>query len=82
MPLTAIAVVLAFRQWYFRRFGGLMARSFGVVALLAVLLISELLMTVVWAVVSDEAITIQLWAEGEPRATVDVGPESQDQPEP
>ena len=44
LPLTALAVVLAFRQWYFRRYGGLLARSFGIIALVAVLLLSEVLM--------------------------------------
>ena len=66
IPLTALAVVLAFRQWYFRRHKGFVARSFGILALVAVLLLSELLMIVVWAVVTDEEITIELWTEERP----------------
>ena len=66
LPLTALAVVLAFRQWYFRRYGGLLARSFGIIALVAVLLVSELLMLVVWAAVTGEQVTVELWAEERP----------------
>jgi hypothetical protein len=40
VPLTAFGLVLAFRHWYFRHFGGFLAKSFGIVALIAVLLIS------------------------------------------
>jgi hypothetical protein len=63
LPLTALAVFFAFYRWYFRRHSGFLARIFGIVALVAVLLISELLMVVVWAAVTGEKATIQLWAE-------------------
>jgi hypothetical protein len=65
-PLAAIGVVLAFRQWYFRRFGGVFARSFGILALIAVLLITELLMLTVWAVVTGQQVTIELFTEERP----------------
>ena len=63
LPLTASAVFLAFYRWYFRHHGGILARSVGIVALVAVLLLSELLMVVVWAAVTGEEVTIELWAE-------------------
>jgi hypothetical protein len=63
LPLTALAVFFAFYRWYFRRYSGFLARIFGIVALVAVLLISELLMLVVWAAVTGEKATIELWAE-------------------
>ena len=66
LPLTALAVIVAFYRWYFRRHDGLLARSFGIIALVAVLLISELLMVVVWAAVTGEEVTIELWAEDRP----------------
>jgi hypothetical protein len=66
LPLTALAVVLAFRQWYFRRYGGLVARSFGIIALVAALLLSELLMVIVWAAATGEQVTIELWTEERP----------------
>ena len=66
LPLTALAVVFAFYRWYFRRYGGLLARLCGIIALLAVLLLSELLMVVVWAAVTGEQVTLQLWAEDVP----------------
>ncbi len=66
LPLTALAVVFAFYRWYFRRYGGLLARFCGIIALLAVLLLSELLMVVVWAAVTGEQVTLQLWAEDVP----------------
>ena len=66
LPLTAVVVVLAFRQWYFRRFEGLVSRSFGIIALVAVLLLTEVLMVVVWAAVTGEQVTLELWAEGRP----------------
>src|SRR5829696_5064734 len=66
LPLTALAVVLAFRQWYFRRYGGLLARSFGIIALVAVLLLSEVLMVVVWAAVTGEQVTVEFWTEDRP----------------
>jgi hypothetical protein len=66
LPLTALAVFLAFYRWYFRRYGGLLARIFGIIALVAVLLLSELLMVVVWAAVTGEEVTIELWADDRP----------------
>ena len=63
LPLTALAVIFAFYRWYFRRHGGILARSFGIIALVAVLLISELLMVIVWAAVTGEEVTIELWAD-------------------
>ena len=74
LPLTALAVVLAFRQWYFRRHGGLLARSFGIIALVAVLLLSELLMVVVWAAVTGEQVTLELWAEDRPGLQMQIDP--------
>ncbi len=73
LPLTALAVVVAFRQWYFRRHGGILARGFGVVALVAVLLLSELLMLVVWAAVTGEEVTLELWAEDRPGVRLRIG---------
>ena len=73
LPLTALAVVVAFRQWYFRRHGGVLARGFGIVALVAVLLLSEVLMVVVWAAVTGEEVTLELWAEDRPRLELRVG---------
>jgi hypothetical protein len=63
LPLTALAVIVAFYRWYFRRYRGILARIAGIIALVAVLLISELLMVVVWAAVTGEEVTIELWAE-------------------
>jgi hypothetical protein len=63
LPLTALAVFFAFYRWYFRRHSGFLARIFGIIALVAVLLISELLMVIVWAAVTGEKATIELWAE-------------------
>jgi hypothetical protein len=63
LPLTALAIFFAFYRWYFRRHSGFLARSVGIIALVAVLLISELLMVVVWAAVTGETATIELWAE-------------------
>jgi hypothetical protein len=71
LPLTALAVVLAFRQWYFRRFGGLLARSFGIVALVAVLLLTEVLVVVVWAALAGEQVTLELWVEDRPGLQID-----------
>ena len=71
LPLTALGVVLAFRQWYFRRYGGLLARSFGIIALVAVLLLSEVLMVIVWAAVTGEQITVELWTEERPGLHID-----------
>ena len=71
LPLTALGVVLAFRQWYFRRYGGLLARSFGIIALVAALLLSELLMLVVWAALTGETVTLELWVEDRPDLQLD-----------
>ena len=71
LPLTALGVVLAFRQWYFRRYGGLLARSFGLIALVAALLLSELLMLVVWAALTGETVTLELWVEDRPDLQLD-----------
>jgi len=71
LPLTALAVILAFRQWYFRRYGGLLARSLGIIALVAVLLLSEVLMVVVWAAVTGEEVTLELWADDRPGLRID-----------
>src|SRR5215213_11599602 len=66
LPLTALAVIFAFYRWYFRRYSGLLARIFGIVMLVAVLLISEVLMVIVWAAVTGEQVTVELWAEDQP----------------
>ena len=71
LPLTALAVVLAFRQWYFRRYGGLLARSFGIIALIAVLLLSEVLMVIVWAAVTGDQVTLEFWTEDRPSLQLD-----------
>jgi hypothetical protein len=72
IPLTALAVVLAFRQWYFRRYTGVLTKSFGILALVAVLVLSEVLMAVVWAVVANQEITIEFWAEDRPGLNIEV----------
>ncbi len=74
VPLTALAVVVGFRQWYFRRFRGVFARGFGIIALIAVLLLSELMMVIVWAAITGEQITIQLWADERPGFTIETAP--------
>src|SRR5215211_7633506 len=66
LPLTALAVFFAFYRWYFRRHSGLLARGFGIIMLVAVLLLSEVLMVIVWAAVTGEEVTIELWAEDRP----------------
>lgn len=66
LPLTALGVIAAFYRWYFRRYRGMLARLFGVIALLVVLLLSEVVMAVVWAAVTGEEVTIELWAEDQP----------------
>lgn len=71
LPLTALAVVFAFRQWYFRRYGGLLATSLGIIALVAVLLLSEVVMVVVWAAVTGEEVTVELWADDRPGLRID-----------
>src|SRR5690606_34221798 len=48
-PLAAFGIFMAFRQWYFRRYSGWPARVIGIVALIVVLLITELLMAVLWS---------------------------------
>jgi hypothetical protein len=70
LPLTALAVFFAFYRWYFRRHDGLLARIVGIIALVAVLLISELLMVVVWAAVNGEEVTIELWTEDRPELQI------------
>jgi hypothetical protein len=71
LPLTALTVVLAFRQWYFRRYSGLLARSFGIIALIAVLLLSEVLMVIVWAAVTGDQVTLEFWTEDRPGLRID-----------
>ena len=66
LPLTALGVIAAFYRWYFRRYRAVLARIFGVIALLVVLLLSEVLMVVVWAVVTGEEVTVELWTEDRP----------------
>ena len=63
LPLTAIAIVLAFRRWYFNRHTGWLGRGFGIVSLIAVILISELLALGIYAAIAGEEITIELWAD-------------------
>lgn len=58
-PLAAFAIFMAFRQWYFRRFQGWPARIVGVVALVLVLLFSELLMAIIWASFTGGQVTIE-----------------------
>lgn len=74
-PLTALGVVVAFRQWYFRRFRGVAARGFGIVALVVALLLSELLIAIVWAVIARQNITVELWTQERPSLTVEVAPD-------
>src|SRR5215203_1907892 len=74
LPLTASAVFLAFYRWYFRHHGGILARSVGIVALVAVLLLSEVLMVAVWAAVTGEQVTLELWAEDRPGLQMQIGP--------
>ena len=71
LPLTALAVFVAFYRWYFRRHTGLLARSIGIIALVAVLLLAELLMVVVWAAVTGESVTLELWTEDRPGLDID-----------
>lgn len=73
IPLTALAVVLAFRHWYFRRFRGVLSKIFGVIALIAVVALSELLMVVVWAAITNDVVTIELWMDERPGLTLDDG---------
>jgi hypothetical protein len=60
LPLTAIAIVVAFRTWYFQRYRGILARIAGIVALVVVLVIGEVLMLAVWAAIADEKVTIEI----------------------
>ena len=48
-PLAALAIFVAFRQWYFRRFTGWRARIVGILVLVLVLLLAELLMVIAYA---------------------------------
>jgi hypothetical protein len=73
LPLTALAVIFVFYRWYFRRHSGFLARIVGIIALVAVLLISELLMVVVWAGVTGEEVTLELWAEDVPGVQMRIG---------
>jgi hypothetical protein len=72
VPLTALGIVLAFRQWYFRRFGGLFAKSNGILALVAVLVTTELFLLVIWEATTQGDVTFEVWV-GE-RAQSDVTP--------
>jgi hypothetical protein len=72
VPLTALGIVLAFRQWYFRRFGGLFAKSIGILGLVAVLVITELFLLVIWEATTQGDVTFEVWV-GE-RAQPDVIP--------
>lgn len=47
-PLAALAIFVAFRQWYFRRFTGWPARILGILVLVLVLLFAELLMAIAY----------------------------------
>jgi len=60
LPLTALAVFLAFYRWVFRRYEGVLVRIAGINALLVVLLLSELVTVVVWAAVISERVTTEL----------------------
>jgi hypothetical protein len=62
-PLTAIAVVMLFRRFYFRRFGGRFAGIVGVLSLVLVLLLSELLMLLTWAALTDQPVTIEFFTD-------------------
>jgi hypothetical protein len=59
-PLAALAIFIAFRQWYFLRYTGWPARIVGILIMVLVLLISELLMAIVWASFTGGNITIVL----------------------
>ncbi|MCA9876914.1 MAG: hypothetical protein KC442_04015 [Thermomicrobiales bacterium] len=59
-PLAAFGVFLAFRQWYFPRFTSLPARILGVLAMILVLLLSELLSAMFWALLTDGTFDIYL----------------------
>jgi hypothetical protein len=57
-PLAAFGIILAFRQWYFRRFSGWPARILGVVAMIVVLILSEVLIAIAWAIATGSEFTI------------------------
>lgn len=59
-PMAAFGIFLAFRQWYFTRFPGLLARILGVLAMIVVLLLTELIMAVVYASFTGGKIEILL----------------------
>lgn len=59
-PLAALAIFIAFRQWYFRRFTGWPARILGILVLVLVLLLAELLMAIVYAAFTGGHIEIVL----------------------
>ncbi|MFT4040154.1 MAG: hypothetical protein QM692_18380 [Thermomicrobiales bacterium] len=59
-PLAAFGIFLAFRQWYFRRFTGIPARILGVLAMIVVLLLTELIMAVAYAAFTGGQIHIYL----------------------
>jgi hypothetical protein len=59
-PLAAFSIFLAFRQWYFRRFSGWPALILGVVAMIVVLILSEVLIAIAWAIATGGEITIYL----------------------
>jgi hypothetical protein len=65
-PLTGLGVVFLFRRWYFGKPRGWLSRFAGVLSLILILLISELLMVVVWAAVTKQTVTIELWKEDRP----------------
>jgi hypothetical protein len=70
VPLTALEIVLAFRQWYFRRFGGLFAKSIGLLALVAVLVITELFLVVTWEATNQDDVTFEVWIDERARPEV------------
>lgn len=63
LPLAAFAVIIAFRTWYFRRFRGPWATVLGIIALVAVLLLAEVLSLVLWALISGQPVTLELFGE-------------------
>lgn len=72
LPLTAYGVYIAFRTWYFRRFQGKLATIVGILILIAVLLISELLMVIVWALITNQEVTIELWRDRLPGFSLEI----------
>jgi hypothetical protein len=59
-PLAAFGIFLAFRQWYFRRFTGWTARIIGAVVLILVLLVSQVMIALAWAIATGGEFTIIL----------------------